>query len=292
MALLKILIPVRLAWRRSRSLSLLILLLFVMLSTLLLSTSNAEKAYHMRDFHPSKGWLQPDFPGFHRQKPFHPPLDHDEDKRAEGSAIHAEDSAEEQDGEGPFVICPQCDETDMNGYARLGLASSIQGDTMNARLVRHLERELLLKSWQEPVFMSNDSALGLYRNYLSRPDEMLSLSVNNLTIEKPTMYIYTRTGPSSKAGQKGRYRGLADHGKSLWRHIRYTRERGFQDGTLASERQILWIVIEDNSRIDPQLTEVLQQSGIGKLFLPLLLLVALHYTSSIIQVVADLPLSL
>lgn len=127
---------------------------------------------------------------------------------------------------------------------------------------RYLLHHLVLKAIFERTWMNDESTSAIFRNYFSAPDSLLSLSFEGLDLDKPTTYMYTRTGPGGKLHDiKKRVRNIRRQGETIQKFQDLVEHEGYFDGQPKSARQIIYIVIEDDSKIDESVKEYLDSMG-------------------------------
>lgn len=166
-----------------------------------------------------------------------------------------------------FQLCRSCNCSEPDSYAGRGLSSSHLAQrplSIESAVASVVEQHILLHGWYEPVFTYNQTLLDLYKQYLTCPDRSLALNLPSLRLDLPTMYLYTRTGPSSKLGN-GRELYMRLHAKNIKQHLDIVARDGYHDGVKGSARQVVWLVVEDNSFIDPNVDDLLYESGLSKL---------------------------
>ena len=191
--------------------------------------------------------------------------------------------------EDSWRICPECSQGNLGGYitsdhARLrkptqkrlrsGKATKAEVATVllqDIALASNLEIPVLdwTPSAPETAFMQPQPRVELFQNYLTNPDEMLSFSFAGLKPSLPTLYMFTRTADHGRLAGETRYRYMRRHVEAVKAYQALVAKEGH---TKASEfrgkhRQLLWLVIEDESKLDEGLTQVLKESGIPYLYI-------------------------
>ena len=137
------------------------------------------------------------------------------------------------------------------------------------------------------IHVHNASLVGMMLN--AEPVETLAFNVSSLTPRAPTLYFMTskalrraacradrpETFPSGKLTHETRGAYFSRHVDTIKRHRKLVEANGFADGTPASERQLLWVIvrilefiqltpkIEDAHVIDQNVVRLLQDSGVS-----------------------------
>lgn len=170
-------------------------------------------------------------------------------------------------------ICPSCNQTvetvglyaASEDFGKVPLASREEVRNVHSSQAikkRYLLHHIVLKSVLEKTWMSFESTTGIFNNYFSTPDKLLALSFEGLDLDKPTTYMYTRTGPGGKLHDvTNRVHHLSRHGDTLQHFQELVEIEGYFDGHPKSSRQIIWIVIEDDARIDSHVAAYLESTG-------------------------------
>lgn len=115
------------------------------------------------------------------------------------------------------------------------------------------------------IWLSWETAGKLLVNYFTHPDVLLAYSFKGLRLDTPTLYMYTRTGPGGKlADTTKRIKYFSRHVEAVRGYDELIAEKGFLDGVPPKNRQLLWVVVEDNAQIDLQLAEYLKNTSIRK----------------------------
>lgn len=174
----------------------------------------------------------------------------------------------------PDILCPSCYNASVEetgSYATSPDFSSAQllsrdqvrsTHTSLPTIKRYLLHHIVLQHLFDKSWMGMESTNEILLNYFTQPDHLLAYSFGDLHLDVPTTYMYTRTGPGGKlANVDRRIHSLSRHVDTLDGFQELVREKGYIDGTDASARQILWIVIEDAARIDMKVAEFLKESG-------------------------------
>lgn len=113
------------------------------------------------------------------------------------------------------------------------------------------------------IWLSWETAGKLLVNYFTNPDSLLAYSFKGLRLDTPTLYMYTRTGPGGKlANVEKRIKYFSRHVDTVRAYDDLIAEKGFLDGALPQDRQLIWIVVEDNAQIDSELAAYLKNTSI------------------------------
>jgi hypothetical protein len=170
-------------------------------------------------------------------------------------------------------ICPECDCSKPGFYSLsprftspLPCASDIRQSTATKRtLKRFLMSEIQHYMWLHPVYIPSDALAPLFQNFFTCPDNLISLNFEGLDFDKPTTYMYTRTGDGGrlKANER-RLRYFRRHADTLKDFNLLVQEKGYLDGVKAEDRQLIWVVIEDGHHINQDLASLLNSTGLRK----------------------------
>lgn len=146
------------------------------------------------------------------------------------------------------------------------LAKTPMDVSVATSVARTLFHRIVIDNLLTPIFTSAAAVANLLQIALSCPDQLFSFDLTGLTPALPTMYVYTRTGATGRLGSR-RPRYFERHIASLHEYQAFVEEHVHKDGTPASARQLMWIVVEDADKLDPQLRQILQDSGIKHIYL-------------------------
>jgi uncharacterized membrane protein len=182
------------------------------------------------------------------------------------------------DIEGPVRLCPDCDCTSPGAYAnspafftpipaldtlRTQISKKSGTNWNSPGMLRYLLHKIQLHSLLEGLFLTDEAVAWLLTNQFTCPDMLISYNFTGLVLDRPTSYIYTRTGPGGKLAK------WADRAMYMERHVGVIHEyedlvkkEGFLDGAKDDDRQLLWLVVEDESQMEPGMEELLRASGI------------------------------
>lgn len=197
--------------------------------------------------------------------------------------------AAKQANEDTWRICPECSAQRVGGYlssdhARLKKPSAKRlrsGRATKAELASFLLQDIVLASnlelplldWDlykpETQFMQPEARTKLFHNYLTDPDSLLSFSFAGLRPSLPTLYMFTRTADHGRLSGTTRYKYMRRHVETVKAYQELVREEGYAEASQwrGKDRQLLWIVVEDESELDLGMKQVLQDSGIPYLYL-------------------------
>lgn len=182
------------------------------------------------------------------------------------------------DIEGPVRLCPDCDCTTPGAYAsspgfytpvpplpELRKQISKKGGTNwnSVGMLRYLLHSIQLHSVLEGLFLTDESVAWLLTNHYTCPDMLISYNFTGLVLDRPTSYIYTRTGPGGKLSKwSDRAMYMERHVGVIHEYEQLVKDEGFLDGAKDTDRQLLWLVVEDESQMEPGMEELLRASGI------------------------------
>lgn len=182
------------------------------------------------------------------------------------------------DIQGPVRLCPDCDCTTPGAYANSPAfftpvptldtlrkqISKKDGTNWNSPgMLRYLLHKIQLHSVLEGLFLTDEAVAWLLTNQFTCPDMLISYNFTGLVMDKPTSYIYTRTGPGGKLSKwTDRAMYMERHVGVIHEYEELVRKDGFLDGAKDSDRQMLWLVVEDESQMESGMEELLRASGI------------------------------
>jgi hypothetical protein len=131
---------------------------------------------------------------------------------------------------------------------------------------KYLSHHVFLRSQSDPVAMPEQARTSLLNKYITCPDSLFSFSFKRLKLNLPTAYAFTRTSGHGRLGaSEKRIRYLSRHADTIKEYYKLVEMEGYQDGVRASDRQLLWLVIEDDDHINPDIARWLLSSGIREL---------------------------
>lgn len=135
------------------------------------------------------------------------------------------------------------------------------------RVGRTFFHRIVLDNLLNALYTNADIVVKLWQNALSCPDAIFAYNLQSLKPRTPTMYLFTRTGPGGRLGKvRGKYFGR--HIEAITEYTTLVSEHGYVDGVAGSERQLVWIVMEDDAALpEDGLREILATSGINYIFL-------------------------
>lgn len=171
-------------------------------------------------------------------------------------------------------LCPNCNCSVRGAFTETPVFSEAVPSLRNARTLsrtssrlvkRYLLHHIQLYSWSHPIHISDAVTAKLLQSWFSCPDTLLAFNFSNLILNKPTAYPYTRTGSGGRlTANIRRLRYLKRHAETIQKFQELVKIEGYYDGTHYSERQLVWIIVEDGVRIDPSIKELLDASGLGE----------------------------
>lgn len=168
-------------------------------------------------------------------------------------------------------ICPECNCSVPGSYYLSprfvapipSIADARRSSATKRTIKRHLLSEISLYLWINPVYLPPTALAPLYSTYFGCPDRLIRLNFDGLQHDKPTTYMYTRTGDGGrlKANER-RLRYFQRHIDTLYAYNDLVAAEGFPDGAKAEERQLIWIVIEDGDHLNEDLNHLLNSTGL------------------------------
>lgn len=187
------------------------------------------------------------------------------------SASSAQHSLSKDDGR----ICPTCDCLQTGSYLLSPWNQQIPTlDYLNSPqatkcdFARYLSHNLFVQSQIDPVPVPAASRLDLYNKFSSCPDTLFSFSFKRLKLHLPTAYAFTRTSRHGRLGApEKRIRYLTRHAETIKEYYKLVETEGYLDGVPANDRQLLWLIIEDDDHINPEIARWLINSEIRESFL-------------------------
>lgn len=137
------------------------------------------------------------------------------------------------------------------------------GATLVARMLFH---RIVIANLLAPIFTNATEVNHLMHSALSCPDSLFAFNLRGLVPNLPTIYPYTRTGLSGRLGTR-RAKYFDRHIASFREYQQFVEEHSHMDGTPASQRQMLWIVIEDGPTLDSELARLLAASEMNYIYI-------------------------
>ena len=101
----------------------------------------------------------------------------------------------------------------------------------------------------------------MLNSYLSSPDNLLAYNFDGLELDRPTSYIYTRTG-GKKLDLEKRLQYFGMHHETVHNFTQKVQDYGYYDGARHGDRQLVYIVVRDESQLDPGIEEFFEQGSI------------------------------
>lgn len=178
----------------------------------------------------------------------------------------------------PVRLCPECDCLVAGSYAASPSFAvpvpkleplrdqilSTRGAAFNTRSVlRYLLHHIPLSSTLDGLFMKDSAISMLLTQQFTCPDALIAHNFTGLSLDKPTLWVYTRTGPA------GRLRTWDKREPYMQRHVETIKQynllierEGHLDGSKAQDKQLMWVLVEDDAGTEPGLETLLRESGI------------------------------
>ena len=122
-------------------------------------------------------------------------------------------------------------------------------------------RQIVLNMYCSQGHLDEQQALRLLRRSATHAESTMSWSLPNLTLERRAVYLTTVTSPHSKAARL-RPQYFRRHGRAIrsWMAHQNTTQHG-------AEWQVLWIVVEDDSEIDPTIVQALRKTRVPYIYI-------------------------
>lgn len=138
-------------------------------------------------------------------------------------------------------------------------------------LKKYLISEIQHYMWLHPIFTPPTALSPLFQTFFTCPDQLLRLNFNGLQFDKPTIYMYTRTGDGGrlKANER-RLRYFQRHIDTLREYNLLEEQRLLDADTYKDseeQRQLIWIIVEDAEHLNEQVDALLNSTGLRKLYL-------------------------
>lgn len=171
------------------------------------------------------------------------------------------------------LICPNCNCSETGSY----LVSPYVGPQPHVKFLQspqatkrdfaqYLSHHLFVQARNDPVPVPDASRIALTNRFISCPDSLLSFSFSKLKLNLPTAYAFTRTSGHGRLGASDkRIRYLTRHAETIKEYYRLVEKEGYSDGKKAKDRQFLWMIIEDDDHINPEIASWLATSEIREL---------------------------
>ena len=99
------------------------------------------------------------------------------------------------------------------------------------------------------------------------PKRTMAWDVAGLVPLKPTVFAFTKTAMvGGKLTPEMRRAYFDRHVQTILRHRENVERQGYSDGAPASSRQVVWIIVEDNDRLDPNIVSLMRDSGVNFIY--------------------------
>ena len=132
-------------------------------------------------------------------------------------------------------------------------------------VLRYLLHHIPLSSSIDGIFLKDTTIATLLTQQFTCPDSLISFNFTGLVLDRPTQYVYTRTGPAGRLktwAQREPY--MQRHVDTLHKFQELVEAEGYEHGVPADARQLMWVLVEDDSGTEPGLERLLRDSGIRK----------------------------
>lgn len=121
-------------------------------------------------------------------------------------------------------------------------------------------RQTLLDIYCARQHMTAPQALRLLRRTAGNLGELMSWSLDDLELDRPTIYITTATFPTGKAGaERPQYFRRSGRALRCWMAQQ-------EQEAQAAGWQVIWIVAEDEVEIDPRVVRTLRRTGVPYIY--------------------------
>jgi Glycosyltransferase family 43 len=165
----------------------------------------------------------------------------------------------------PSKLCDICDCSVSPGLYNPKESATKYLPRPNPDIVRPVEgsinyneylRQTILDLYCTREHMTTAQTTRLVRRTSAHFDQMASWNITGLDMDKPTIYMMTSTSPNDKTEDK-RPQYFRRHARQMQRWLD---NRTDQEGNI--DWQILWVIVEDELDIDPELVRTIQRIGI------------------------------
>ena len=174
-------------------------------------------------------------------------------------------------------ICPTCNCSESGSYLSsptfhtplVSVQDIHRGSYSPSQLNRFLQKAVLLIGQTDQVPIPAERRAALLSSFVTCPDRLLSSSFQNLKMQVPTSYIFTRTSMYGRLGDiPTRLRYFARHADTISHFLRLVKSEGYRDGARYTDRQLIWLIAEDGDAIDPDTSQFLRDTGLRKCISP------------------------
>lgn len=177
-------------------------------------------------------------------------------------------SAHNPDGK----VCPTCNCSEIGSFSSSPWAGNLptlehlwSRHATKADFARYLSHHILLSAQAEPLPVPDTSRMSLLQNFITCPDKLFSFSFDGLRMGLPTSYIFTRTGGKGRLGAaEKRLRYFRRHADTIREFHELAEKEGYYDGAKGEDKQLLWLIIEDDDHISPEIAQWLSTTGLRK----------------------------
>jgi hypothetical protein len=171
------------------------------------------------------------------------------------------------------LICPTCNASKLGDFASSPYFSSIPllsreeaRQALNdleshSRIKRYLIHHIPLAATISKAWMWDKSQNLMLNSYLSSPDNLLAYNFDGLELDRPTSYIYTRTG-GKKLDLEKRLQYFGMHHETIHNFTQKVQDHDYFDGGRYEDRQLVYIVVRDESQLDPGIEEFFEGGSI------------------------------
>ena len=178
-----------------------------------------------------------------------------------------------------FDICPSCNASIRGDFAEspsFFTVPLLEHDAMRAVFVlpgqtagrailkRFLIHHIPLAASISGAWLSASAQNVMLNSYFAAPDALLSYNFDGLRLDVPTAYVYTRTG-GKKLDSERRLAFFQMHHDTIRAFQDKIEREGYHNGARAQDRQLLYIIVRDESQIDPELDAFFRKAGLRAL---------------------------
>ena len=135
-----------------------------------------------------------------------------------------------------------------------------------------LVRNAILDIQCQQIYSTRLNSLMTIRSFSKDPSSVLTWDLSRLNLHIPTTYMFTKTVPTTTQSERNvkdnveRSGYMQRHAETIHRFgkkMETTWKGHYEDGTPAKDRQIVWIIVEDNGTIDPTVAATLAEADIN-----------------------------
>ena len=167
-------------------------------------------------------------------------------------------------------ICPTCNSSEVGSFAKSSTAHPMpslerlqSGKATEAEIARYIATNIYMRGQEDPTPMDDVARFKMLSTFLTNPDLLFSYSFEGIKMRRPTSYIFTRVGGGDRLGTSElRLKYLQRHADTIDEYHELVEREGFSYGVGTDDRQLLWIIVEDDAQIDQNTANWLASTGL------------------------------